>query len=68
MRTDSPDASGDSLDASADPPIDWQIDPDSLAYVIYTSGSTGRPKGAANAHRGVVNRILWMQETFGLAA
>ncbi|HYH80464.1 MAG TPA: amino acid adenylation domain-containing protein, partial [Longimicrobium sp.] len=58
---------GDSLYAP-DAPIDWEIDPDSLAYVIYTSGSTGRPKGAANAHRGVVNRILWMQETFGLTA
>ncbi|HEX6911163.1 MAG TPA: amino acid adenylation domain-containing protein, partial [Longimicrobium sp.] len=37
-----------------------------LAYVIYTSGSTGRPKGAMNAHRGVVNRIAWMQDAFGL--
>jgi arthrofactin-type cyclic lipopeptide synthetase C len=37
-----------------------------LAYVIYTSGSTGRPKGAMNAHRGVVNRILWMQDAFAL--
>jgi amino acid adenylation domain-containing protein len=41
-------------------------DPDGLAYVIYTSGSTGRPKGAMNAHRGIVNRILWMQEAYGL--
>jgi amino acid adenylation domain-containing protein len=37
-----------------------------LAYVIYTSGSTGKPKGAMNAHRGVVNRLLWMQETYQL--
>jgi non-ribosomal peptide synthetase component F len=37
-----------------------------LAYVIYTSGSTGRPKGVMNAHRGVVNRLLWMQEAYGL--
>jgi amino acid adenylation domain-containing protein/non-ribosomal peptide synthase protein (TIGR01720 family) len=41
-------------------------DPDGLAYVIYTSGSTGRPKGAMNAHRGIVNRLLWMQEAYGL--
>jgi amino acid adenylation domain-containing protein len=41
---------------------------DRLAYVIYTSGSTGRPKGAMNAHRGVVNRILWMQDAFGLSS
>ena len=40
--------------------------PDDLAYVIYTSGSTGRPKGAMNAHRGIVNRLLWMQEAYGL--
>ncbi|MEM7349676.1 MAG: non-ribosomal peptide synthase/polyketide synthase, partial [Acidobacteriota bacterium] len=38
----------------------------SLAYSIYTSGSTGRPKGTMNAHRGVVNRLLWMQQTHGL--
>ena len=40
---------------------------DSLAYMIYTSGSTGRPKGALNTHRGIVNRLLWMQETYGLS-
>jgi amino acid adenylation domain-containing protein len=39
---------------------------DDLAYVIFTSGSTGRPKGAMNAHRGIVNRLHWMQATFGL--
>ncbi|HYN63017.1 MAG TPA: amino acid adenylation domain-containing protein, partial [Candidatus Limnocylindrales bacterium] len=42
--------------------------PDDVAYVIYTSGSTGRPKGVANGQRGVVNRLLWMQDHFGLAA
>ncbi|WP_164003015.1 non-ribosomal peptide synthetase, partial [Pyxidicoccus caerfyrddinensis] len=42
--------------------------PDSLAYVIFTSGSTGRPKGAMNAHRAVVNRLLWMQQAYGLSA
>ncbi|MBV9773838.1 MAG: amino acid adenylation domain-containing protein, partial [Gemmatimonadetes bacterium] len=40
--------------------------PENLAYVIYTSGSTGRPKGAMNEHGGVVNRLLWMQEEYGL--
>jgi amino acid adenylation domain-containing protein len=39
-----------------------------LAYVIYTSGSTGRPKGAMNEHRGVVNRLRWMQDQYGLGA
>ena len=37
-----------------------------LAYVIYTSGSTGRPKGTMNRHRGIVNRLLWMQAQYGL--
>ncbi len=41
---------------------------ESLAYVIYTSGSTGRPKGAMNAHRGILNRLLWMQRAFALGA
>ena len=40
----------------------------SLAYVIYTSGSTGMPKGAMNEHRGVVNRLVWMGEAYGLGA
>lgn len=39
---------------------------DNLAYVIYTSGSTGRPKGAMNTHRGLCNRLLWMQEAYQL--
>ncbi|HYO57445.1 non-ribosomal peptide synthetase, partial [Archangium sp.] len=42
--------------------------PDNLAYVIFTSGSTGRPKGAMNAHRAVCNRLLWMQDAYGLGA
>ena len=37
-----------------------------LAYVIYTSGSTGQPKGAMNTHRGIVNRLLWMQDEYRL--
>jgi amino acid adenylation domain-containing protein len=37
-----------------------------LAYVIYTSGSTGQPKGAMNEHRGLVNRLLWMQDEYRL--
>ncbi|MGC4890936.1 amino acid adenylation domain-containing protein [Micromonospora sp. DT227] len=42
--------------------------PGHLAYVIYTSGSTGRPKGVPNTHRGIVNRLDWMQRTYGLGA
>ena len=38
-----------------------------LAYVIYTSGSTGEPKGVMNEHRGVVNRLQWMQQAYELS-
>ncbi len=31
-----------------------------LAYVIYTSGTTGKPKGVMLEHRGIINRIYWM--------
>ncbi|WP_445234428.1 AMP-binding protein, partial [Duganella rhizosphaerae] len=44
------------------------LTPSHLAYVIYTSGSTGQPKGAMNAHLGVVNRIVWMQQAYALTA
>ncbi|MGY2288352.1 amino acid adenylation domain-containing protein [Pseudomonas sp. SDO528_S397] len=37
-----------------------------LAYVIYTSGSTGQPKGVMNQHDGVVNRLLWAQQAYGI--
>ncbi|RPJ38734.1 MAG: amino acid adenylation domain-containing protein, partial [Planctomycetaceae bacterium] len=39
---------------------------DNLAYVIYTSGSTGQPKGVMNTHRGIRNRLLWMQDAYHL--
>ncbi|MBB5857894.1 non-ribosomal peptide synthase/polyketide synthase [Amycolatopsis umgeniensis] len=44
------------------------VDPSSPAYVIYTSGSTGRPKGVVVPHEGIVNRLLWMQDEYGLTA
>ncbi|MFK0251245.1 non-ribosomal peptide synthase/polyketide synthase [Amycolatopsis azurea] len=44
------------------------VDPSSPAYVIYTSGSTGRPKGVVVSHAGIVNRLLWMQDEYGLTA
>ena len=37
---------------------------ENLAYVIYTSGSTGMPKGVMNTHRGISNRLLWMQDAY----
>jgi len=42
--------------------------PDNLAYVIYTSGSTGRPKGVGVPHKGLLNRLQWMQTYFQLGA
>jgi amino acid adenylation domain-containing protein len=41
---------------------------ENIAYVIYTSGSTGKPKGAINTHKGLCNRLLWMQDTYQLTA
>ncbi|MFF0740410.1 amino acid adenylation domain-containing protein [Streptomyces sp. NPDC004111] len=41
---------------------------DHPAYVIYTSGSTGRPKGVTLTHRGLANRLAWMQGAYGLTA
>ena len=40
--------------------------PENLAYMIYTSGSTGTPKGAMNTHRGICNRLMWMQAQYRL--
>ncbi len=39
---------------------------ENLAYVIYTSGSTGRPKGVMITHRGICNRLRWMQGAYHL--
>jgi acyl-coenzyme A synthetase/AMP-(fatty) acid ligase len=35
--------------------------------VIYTSGSTGEPKGVMVPHRGIVNRLRWMQRELELS-
>jgi amino acid adenylation domain-containing protein len=53
-------------DGSTDNPLaaDVGLTPNHLAYVIYTSGSTGQPKGVMNEHRGVANRMLWMQQAY----
>jgi amino acid adenylation domain-containing protein len=50
-------------------PPDAALDaqPGDPAYVIYTSGSTGKPKGVAVPHGAVVNFLLGMQQSPGLA-
>jgi amino acid adenylation domain-containing protein len=45
---------------------DSGVTAENLAYVIYTSGSTGKPKGVMNEHRGICNRLFWMQERYPL--
>ena len=35
-------------------------------YLIHTSGSTGQPKGVVISHSGICNRLLWMQDQYGL--
>ncbi|KTC92608.1 MULTISPECIES: non-ribosomal peptide synthetase [Legionella] len=44
------------------------VAPEHTAYIIYTSGSTGKPKGVMVPHRGICNRLIWMQETYELSA
>ncbi|MFE4277472.1 amino acid adenylation domain-containing protein [Streptomyces goshikiensis] len=40
--------------------------PEDPAYMIFTSGSTGTPKGVVVSHRAICNRLLWMQQEYGL--
>ena len=55
-----------SRESAGNPKIN--VTADNLAYMIYTSGSTGKPKGAMNTHRGICNRLLWMQDAYRLTA
>lgn len=54
------------LDDTVDGPAPPRPRSSDAAYVLYTSGSTGTPKGVVVCHRAIVNRLLWMQETFTL--
>jgi amino acid adenylation domain-containing protein/thioester reductase-like protein len=65
LRLDA-DAARWAYESDDDLPDSPAASPDNLAYIIYTSGSTGQPKGCMNTHRGIVNRLLWMQEEYGL--
>ncbi len=46
--------------------LSLHLSPDHPAYLIYTSGSTGTPKGVLNNHKGLFNRLCWMQKEFQL--
>ncbi|MGH3761074.1 non-ribosomal peptide synthetase [Actinophytocola sp.] len=48
------------------PPAPVAVSGADPAYVLYTSGSTGRPKGVVVSQEAIRNRLLWMQDTFGL--
>jgi amino acid adenylation domain-containing protein len=63
-----PDLTGAAGDAAADPSDDpaTPVRGSDVAYVIYTSGSTGQPKGVPNTFAGIRNRLLWMQDAYGL--
>ena len=37
-------------------------------YLIHTSGSTGKPKGVIVPYQGLMNRLYWMNDYFGVAA
>ena len=55
--------SGTADDEAVDRALDGVCDLDS-AYIMYTSGSTGVPKGVTISHRGVLDYIEWIVETF----
>jgi amino acid adenylation domain-containing protein len=60
------DSDWDKITAESDSNPVIELTSNHLIYVIYTSGSTGKPKGTMNTHKGVVNRILWMQDAYQL--
>jgi amino acid adenylation domain-containing protein len=57
-----------SLESEEDGNLSIRVTGETLAYCIYTSGSTGKPKGVPNVHEGIVNRLLWMQDTYKLTS
>jgi amino acid adenylation domain-containing protein len=53
---------------STEPGPEIETTKDDPAYLIYTSGSAGTPKCVMLTHGGLVNRLLWMQDEYGLGA
>ncbi|MFA6051760.1 MAG: amino acid adenylation domain-containing protein [Methylobacter sp.] len=60
------DSEWDKVASAGDANPDIALRPENLAYCIYTSGSTGQPKGAGVPHQGILNRLQWMQQQYGL--
>ncbi|MCI5145933.1 MAG: amino acid adenylation domain-containing protein, partial [Candidatus Electrothrix sp. AR3] len=60
------DADWDSIAAEKQKKLASKFTPEDLIYIIYTSGSTGKPKGTMNTHKGLINRILWMEDEYRL--
>jgi len=56
-----------SIDSAANVTLNGPT-PHHPAYIIFTSGSTGRPKGVLVGHQAIVNRLLWMQHQYPMAA
>jgi amino acid adenylation domain-containing protein len=61
------DTQWDSIAACREDDPCVEVSGDNLAYMIYTSGSTGEPKGALIPHRGIYNRLVWMQQRYELS-
>jgi amino acid adenylation domain-containing protein len=62
------DADWKRISSASETAVQTGVTSTNLAYMIYTSGSTGQPKGALNTHRGICNRLLWMQDQYKLSA
>ena len=62
-----PAADGDVAELHFQAPPEIAAPAEAPIYAIFTSGSTGVPKAAVVPHRGITNRLLWMNDFFGPA-
>lgn len=53
---------------SLDENPELKIDTDAPMVMFHTSGTTGTPKGVILPHKGILNRLLWMNNYFGEVA